>query len=715
MGRFRGRSSRLTALGGSLLLLGAFVALVVTGPVSATTTAIALGSSGPITVGSPGTTQALASGATILVSDGTNSVLATTSAAVPQGSTSIPVQTAAGGAWTAKANVGSTNTVYELTPTDELIDTANIGGTTSGTTGGSTAAFLSYCPRTTIGDIGLPGTTVTGTLSPNPVAGGGSLSITGLAIHVTLPAGLVQAAFALGNTAISGYVSGQLDIAGGTPSSLSVGGPSTAPTTQYGGTGAFSASLPSDSLTNPQPLAISIPLTAGGITAGSSGTVNLSVHSSLTVFDLVNASPLTYLPLTCSPVEQTAVGTSATTGTTTTTTTSTTSTTTTTTTTTPGGGGGGGGAFLSYCPQTNIGDIGLPGTTVSGSLSPNPVSPGGTVNVQNLMINVQIPEGLVAAAEALGNTQIAGYVSGQLDVTGGTPSTLTVGGPATAPTTQYTGTGSFTASLPTPPAAVPINISLTAGTITAGSNTTVNVSVHSSLTVFDLVNASPLSYLPLTCSPVNTTKVGTMAAAIVMGGSGPLSLASPGLSQDVPAQCAVMVTDGTHQGFGTTTGDNPAGSTSVAVTTASGGAWTAKYAIGAGNEVDLLNAVDQPIGHVTVTGGTGSAGTPGGSGSCAGAGTGSGGGGASGGGGGGGSTGSSGSGGTSPATASSTGQLAFTGPNRSLYILGVLGLLLLDLGYLAITAVDRPRKLIARAIGRGGGTSRGGSTGVPQS
>ncbi|HAM03745.1 MAG TPA: hypothetical protein DCQ30_16195 [Acidimicrobiaceae bacterium] len=257
--------------------------------------------------------------------------------------------------------------------------------------------------------------------------------------------------------------------------------------------------------------------------------------------------------------------------------------------------------------------------------------------------------------------------------------------------------GSFSAALPTPPAAVPITISLTAGSITAGSNTSVIVAVHSSLSVYDLVNASPVTYLPLTCSPVTTTKVGAIGTAIANGGSGPLAIASPGLSQSIAKNCAVMITDGTHQAFGTTSADAASGASTVAVTTAAGAAWTAKYAIAVGNEVDLLTATDEDVGQTTVTGGSGAAPAPGGGASCAGPGT---------------STtsssssssstssGTSGTSGTSPSTAPSTGSLAFTGPSHFDFVVGLVGLLLLDLGYLVLTTVDRPRRLIGRLLGR---------------
>jgi hypothetical protein len=54
--------------------------------------------------------------------------------------------------------------------------------------------------------------------------------------------------------------------------------------------------------------------------------------------------------------------------------------------------------------------------------------------------------------------------------------------------------------------------------------------------------------------------------------------------------------------------------------------------------------------------------------------------------------------GSTPATSSNS--LAFTGPSPDLWIIGIAGLVLLDLGYLLLTAVDSPRRLLRRALGR---------------
>jgi hypothetical protein len=53
----------------------------------------------------------------------------------------------------------------------------------------------------------------------------------------------------------------------------------------------------------------------------------------------------------------------------------------------------------------------------------------------------------------------------------------------------------------------------------------------------------------------------------------------------------------------------------------------------------------------------------------------------------------------------SSGTLAFTGAGPKLWLLGIVGFVLLDLGYLMVTVVDRPRDLLRRALRRAAGRS----------
>jgi hypothetical protein len=56
---------------------------------------------------------------------------------------------------------------------------------------------------------------------------------------------------------------------------------------------------------------------------------------------------------------------------------------------------------------------------------------------------------------------------------------------------------------------------------------------------------------------------------------------------------------------------------------------------------------------------------------------------------------------TAPATApSGSSNLAFTGPSPTLYVIGLVGIVLVDIGYLTVTVIDRPRRLLLRAAGR---------------
>lgn len=265
--------------------------------------------------------------------------------------------------------------------------------------------------------------------------------------------------------------------------------------------------------------------------------------------------------------------------------------------------------FIAYCPATTIGDIAMSGTTITGSFSPSPVNSGATATIDP-HVNVTLPVGLVTAAEGLGNTQIAGYISGGLDITNGTPATIAVGGPATAPTSVYGGIGSFTVALPTPAAPVTINVDLGSQSVTAGNSGTLSISSASSLTVFDLVSPGPpATYLPLTCSPVNPTGVATNAytgatpgAGIALGSSGPINV--PSLGTSLATNTPIMVTDGTNAVLATvnpTAVSSSASTTAIDVETGAGGAWTAKATVGATNAVDQLVPFSPVISTDSIT------------------------------------------------------------------------------------------------------------------
>ena len=74
-----------------------------------------------------------------------------------------------------------------------------------------------YCPGTPVGNISLNGVTTSGTLSPADPSPGDQFQVTGYQTTVTLPAGIVSAAAALGNTALSGTATTEVDASGATP------------------------------------------------------------------------------------------------------------------------------------------------------------------------------------------------------------------------------------------------------------------------------------------------------------------------------------------------------------------------------------------------------------------------------------------------------------------------------------------------------------------
>ena len=154
-----------------------------------------------------------------------------------------------------------------------------------------------------------------------------------------------------------------------------------------------------------------------------------------------------------------------------------------------------------YCPGTPVGTIALNNVTATGSISPSTPAVGSTFNLANYQANVTIPENIVAAAQALGNTAINGSATAQFDVTGATPATkasptLTFDEPipSTIPSSG------MTLTLPSAPTSI--------GPFTAtSSNISVDIDKSTSLTL--MVSGSPLA-LTCTAYPNNTETTGIL-------------------------------------------------------------------------------------------------------------------------------------------------------------------------------------------------------------
>ena len=137
-----------------------------------------------------------------------------------------------------------------------------------------------YCPGTPVGNIALNNATTSGTITPASPASGAQFNVTNYQTVVNVPASLVSAAAALGNTAISGSATATINATGATPPSIKT------PTLN------FSAPIP-----NPPPsagLTLQLPSPAGSIgpftASGGAITVTQASQASLTL--IVSGNPL---------------------------------------------------------------------------------------------------------------------------------------------------------------------------------------------------------------------------------------------------------------------------------------------------------------------------------------------------------------------------------------------------------------------------------------
>jgi len=206
------------------------------------------------------------------------------------------------------------------------------------TTGG-TGPYELYCPGTPVGTVALNEATTTAVLSPANPTTGEQFYVTGYQTTVNLPASIVSAAAALGNTSISGTATTQLDATGATPATLSSGALS------------FDTPIPSPVSTDGIELVLPSPATSVGPFTATGGAISIQEDASASLTLEVSGNALA---LTCTayaddsvptgittsaptglPVDPVIAGAAAETSTSSSTTSSTTSTTTAATTTTP--------------------------------------------------------------------------------------------------------------------------------------------------------------------------------------------------------------------------------------------------------------------------------------------------------------------------------------------------------------------------------------------
>ena len=314
-------------------------------------------------------------------------------------------------------------------PISPVIATASTSGTTTTTVAGSTTTTTTgsggealtgpyelYCPGTPVGNVALNGVTTGAVLDPATPTVGQTFSVSQYQTSVTIPAAIVIAAQALGNSVISGAAQTELKTVGATPAGLAEG--------------PFSFSVPIPSTVPTAGLAISVPAaasTVGPFTATAS-SVTIEEASAVTLSLLVTGNTLT---LDCTSYADNSVPTGI-------------------ATSLPagppidpviavanaagggGGGGGGGGNGVSapyelYCPNTPVGDLDFNGVTSSGTFSTSSLSAGGQFQVNGYQISIPVPEGVAAAAQGLSNASFAGLGASALDAYGASPSLVPTG------------------------------------------------------------------------------------------------------------------------------------------------------------------------------------------------------------------------------------------------------------------------------------------------
>ena len=502
-----------------------------------------------------------------------------------------------------------------------------------------TAPYELYCPGTPVGDISLNDVVTSGTISPSSLNVGDQFSVTNYQTSVNLPAQLASAAASLGNTDISGQATTQLDATGASPATMG------------SGTLNFDVAIPSAIPDNGLTLAVpSTPVTLGPFTATGT-SISIAEDSSATLSLVVSGAALA-LTCTAYPNDSVPTGISTTTPTASpispvlatatagsgSTTTTAPSTTTSTTQPLPALTG----AYELYCPGTPVGDIVLNDATTSGTISPSTLNVGDQFSVTNYQTSVNLPAQLASAAASLGNTDISGQATTQLDASGATPSTLS------------SGTLNFDVALPNPIPDAGLSLLIPSPPITLGPFT----AQGSSIVVQEDSNAS-LSLvvsgaaLDLTCTayPNNSVPTGITTSAPTTSPISPViavASASTG-SGTTTTTTSSSTTTSSPTSTTTSTPSSTTTSTPSSTTTTSGATTTSVAARG-----------------TTTTAGP--------------------------------STGSGGGGGGGTVSASSSG-LAFTGPGSGLRIASLAGAALLLIGLAILFLVDMPRSLLRRLVG----------------
>ncbi len=136
---------------------------------------------------------------------------------------------------------------------------------TGGTAFADTPGFTVTCTGIpVVGTLSLPGAVITGSINPDPVAAGGSFSVSDFGLALTVPASL--ASLAAGKS-IAATVTGTVDVAGGSPTTAT-------------GTFTGSETIPSPVPKSGVKLTLPGTLSPSSFTAASSGSVSVSSTTS---------------------------------------------------------------------------------------------------------------------------------------------------------------------------------------------------------------------------------------------------------------------------------------------------------------------------------------------------------------------------------------------------------------------------------------------------
>ena len=512
-----------------------------------------------------------------------------------------------------------------------------------------TAPYEVFCPGTPVGNIALNGVVTTGTITPAAPASGSTFNLTNYQSTVQLPAAIVSAAAALGNSAITGTATLKVDATGATPATVAA-----PPIT-------IDAPIPSP--VPPTGLSLLLPSTPGtvGPFTASGGAITLTVDPAISLTLVVSGSDLN---LTCTPYPNNAAATgivatapsapkaspviAAANGGSTTTTTGTPPPTPLT------------GPYELFCPGTPVGSIALNDAVTSATLSPASPSAGQSFSVTGYQTVVNLPAALASAAAAVSPGQpLAGSATAQIDASGATPAT-TPEGPLdfSVPIPSPVPDSGVSLTLPSTPATIP-GFTATSGAITIQQDANASIS----LTV-----AGQALALTCTAYPNNTVTPSGITTSTPSG-----SPLAPVIAEAAGGSTATTSTTTLNT---TTTTLNTTTTTVIATTTTSAAGTTSTTAAGGATPTTVASTTTTSAAHQPATSASSST-APTRSTS--------------------GTNGSGGSGSSSQkagvVTASSH-SLAFTGAGPGLKTATVVGVAVIILGIILLLLADMPRRML---------------------